>query len=243
MKVLQSFGLLEAFMKAVGPENAQKATEQMAVEVPVPAVTFGRVNKGEVEKQYAAANEVFKPHNLKITLSAFTDADQAMRKEGYSKKLLGNSKGEIDAGELKTDDKGQYSELVGRIIARFQQPGTVTSYWFATMVGEKEDLDGRAIREAEDARFKGREAVFVDAQAAGNTLAHELGHILGGKGDESQHVKGADGKEQSGDKKNLMFGQPEGGKELTPEQAQAFKTSLYGQITTAGVKDKEEKKG
>jgi Domain of unknown function (DUF4157) len=246
MTILQSFGLLEAFMKAVGPENAKKTSEQMAVEVPVPAVVFGRVNKGDVEKHYATANEVFKPHNLKITLSAFTDADQAMRKEGYSKKLLGNSGGEIDAGELKTDDKGQYSELVGRIIARFQQPGTVTSYWFASMVGEKGDLDGRAVREAEDARFKGREAVFVDAQAADNVLAHELGHILGGKGEESKHVKGADGKEESGDKNNLMFGKPEGGKELTPEQAQAFKTSIYGQISKANVKageKKEEKKG
>ena len=83
--------------------------------------------------------------------------------------------------------------------------------------------------------------MFVDANAAPNVLAHELGHILGGKHDEAKHVKGADGKEESGDAKNLMFGKPEGGKELTPEQAQAFKTSIYGQISKAAVKEPEEK--
>jgi hypothetical protein len=241
MTILQTFGLLEEFMKAIGPENAKKTTAEMAVEVPVPAIAFGPVKRDEVEKHYRAANEIFKAHNLKIVLSGFTDADQAMKKEGYSKALLGNSGGKIDAAELNTDDKGQYTELVGRLIERFCQPGMVSSYWFAEMVGEKGDLSGRAIREAEDARFKGREAVFVDANAPENVLAHELGHVLGGKKEEAKHVTGGDGKEESGDKNNLMFGKPEGGKELTAEQAQAFKTSIYGQISKASVKAEDKK--
>jgi hypothetical protein len=146
----------------------------------------------------------------------------------------------VDADQI-TDSEKRYSDMVGMIIERFSQPGVVTSYWFAELVGEKEDLHGRAIREAEDARFKGREAVFLAHDAAENALAHELGHVLGGKSGESEHVKGADGKDESGDQKNVMFKGDKGGKELTPEQVQAFKTSMYGQISKANVKADEKK--
>jgi hypothetical protein len=246
MTALQAFGLLDAYLKAIGEDNAKKTTDQMAVEVPVPAVGFGRVNQAAVQQHFEAANKILEPHNIKVKLGSFVDADQELKREGGAKKLVGDSSGKISGNKLNTNSVGQYQDVVGRIIERLQKPGTLTSFWFGEIIqtpDTEEELAGRAIREAEDSRFRGREAVFVDINADDNVLAHELGHILGGKGAEGKHAAGKDGKPESGDPKNLMFHKPEGGKELTPEQVQAFKTSIYGNISKAQIKPEQKKEG
>jgi hypothetical protein len=154
--------------------------------------------------------------------------------ELWGKSLIGNTAGTFKEADLDAD-----GAALDKVIDSFLHPGMVTSFWFSDLVedvatyGGGRQLQGQAVREKSAAKHKGKEAVFMDVNAAGHVFVHELGHIIGGKGAEAEHATGADGTPATGDQENVMFQFVLPGKDqtkLTPAQLQAFKTGVYARI-------------
>lgn len=235
---LQRLGMLEEFLKDVGSANAQQVVNTMDVEIPVHSVGFTGTTEDKVAEHYERGNKIFKPYNLKISRPTHVQVSDSWFSKLLgldNKSLLGN-----DQGTFKEADLDKDGAAVDKLVDLFYKPGTLTSFWFSDLVedtatygGGGRSLHGQAMRDKGRKKAKGKEAVFVDINAAGHVFAHELGHIIGGKGDEAEHVKGADGTTANGDKGNVMYQFVMPGTDqtkLTPQQIQAFKTGVYARI-------------
>jgi Domain of unknown function (DUF4157) len=237
MAALQKNGLMDAFMAMIGPKNAEQTTQGMDVQFDVAAVAFTGVTSAAVKTHYDLANKILKPNNMKVTQASFTAVGNTAKEQKAGKdekSLLGNTAGTFKEADLDAD-----GAALDKVIDSFLNPGMVTSFWFSDLVedvatyGGGRQLQGQAVREKSAAKHKGKEAVFMDVNAAGHVFVHELGHIIGGKGDSAEHVTGADGTTGSGDQNNVMFQFVMPGKDqtkLTPAQLQAFKTGIYARI-------------
>jgi hypothetical protein len=235
---LQKLGWLEEYLKDIGKDDAKETVGNMAVEFAVPAVGFPGTTKDKVDKHYSDGNAIFQDYDMKVTQPSFTavgDSEKEKKDGKDAKGLLGNDKGTFNEADLDKD-----GAEVDKVIDAFINPGMVTAFFFSDLIedqktyGKNRKLNGQAVREKGAPKHKGKEAVFMDINGAPNTFVHELGHIIGGKGDEAEHNKGADGKPASGDKDNVMFQSAIHGKaqnKLTPAQLQAFKTGIYAKIS------------
>jgi hypothetical protein len=237
MAALQQNGLMDAFIAMIGPKNAEQTVQGMDVQFDVPAVAFTGVTSAAVKTHYDLANKILKPNNMKVTQPSFTAVGNSAKEQKAGtdeKSIIGNTAGTFKEADLDAD-----GAALDKVIDSFLNPGMVTSFWFSDLVedvatyGGGRQLQGQAVREKSAAKHKGKEAVFMDVNAAGHVFVHELGHIIGGKGAAAEHVTGADGTTATGDQENVMFQFVLPGKDqtkLTPAQLQAFKTGIYARI-------------
>lgn len=235
-RALQGLGLLKEFLDTVGEDNAKTVTDQMSVEFQVPAVDFSGKGKSKVDEHYTRGNEILEDHGMKVTMASYWEVGSS-----WWEKLLGLDKKSLidnDAGTFDEADIDAYGDAVDKLVNTFASPGKIVSFWFSDFIedpglGAGRELHGQAVREKTRAKYKGKEAVFMDINAAGHVFVHELGHIIGGKGEEAEHA-GA-----KGDTGNVMYKHVLSGTDqtsLTQVQVNAFKTGVYAVISKVEVK-------
>jgi len=231
--------MLQGFLDSLGEPEAADMSDQMDVEFKVPAIDFSKKGQGAVASHYAQSNTILQKHKMKITMDSYWAPDQSWwsklmamvfgEDEKSEKSLIGNTK-----GTFKEADIDAYGKEVDKLIDTFKSPGKISSFLFADFIedvaryGPNRQLHGQAVRAKSKAKYQGKEAVFMDINAAGHVFVHELGHIIGGAGEEAEHT-GA-----QGDPENIMYHQVQPGTDqtaLTQAQINAFKTGIYATIS------------
>jgi predicted nuclease of predicted toxin-antitoxin system len=197
----------------------QTKVTELKTKVNVRVIRFPGVEKADVDARLAEAGEILSAVGMEITVAEHLEETANAVKAG----IKGLSKtGEFAQGTTGADQW----DLAGRYVAGNVLPlvwiGDFTGYgWF----GKPNAMALQLRKNAQE-----RTLVLMRPDQTGQTLAHEIGHALGGTLDDLKHGRHVDAKTQ----RNLMHSDPLFASlhtHLRREQIAAFKASRF--VTTA----------
>lgn len=225
---LQTMGLLDDFLDALPEEDRESVLAVSETLLTVNVTVFHGANAGRVETDFATANEYFNPHGISVEQGVRQEVDEA-----GTQALMGGNTRLRDGATAMNDGRGVPNPELANVLATNRSAGRLTGYWIEEYDASPR-LRGRAYAKVWWDTIN--EGVVVKNGGAVDTFPHELGHILM----QANHVD-LDGHDEDGDgvhdednqdisPRNLMDdggSRIPGGGQLTDEQVEAFKRSVY----------------
>lgn len=235
VNALNRHGLLRTLFRGVGPGNAQQIAEQSEATFTV-NVTIMHGATNTVAEDFDNANRIYRRHGMQLR-----QGQRVVLNAAQTQAILGAD----EALDTASDTTGHNitTETLALVIQNHPL-GTLGGYWIRRYQNASGGLRGTSFLESVDNRVRNREAVvvFTDTRA-GDTFAHELGHILTGEAHLGTNNV-VDRRTVARDPGNLMatgggyrdappaHTHPNAHQDhLTPAQVRQMKTSIYAHLT------------
>jgi len=213
LNFLQGMGVLEEFLDEMEEDLRTEILDRAEMALTVPVTVFHGADASVIPEDFSQANEIYNPYGISVEQGNRVELD-----EDQTKAIFGDDE-ELDVPtDRGSDGRRQMNDEATAMLAQNRTAGFITGYWIKGFQA-RPGLRGWAV--AQYASEVMAEGVVINTDNREiDTFAHELGHVLTQTG----HVADADNLMARGADRNV------GVDELTDEQIQAMKQSIYARF-------------